>query len=196
LQHKIFPVANQKQQQKKQQLLADLTSGNPKTASAAITALHVHGDSSMIPTLLEAWNSGLNEKNEEELRELLVGLKDSSAVEPLMEVFRNSDDNPLRRKLMNVFWNSKLDFSEYLSDFVVFAIDGDFMDCLETLTVIENFEFNSPESAVLESQLLLKEFFGKEEAIEERKLQLLQDIALIVKDFEAGSDMDDFYEED
>jgi hypothetical protein len=150
----------------------------------------------MIPTLLEAWDSGLNEKNEEELRELLIGLKDSSAVEPLMEAFRNSDDNVLRRKLMNVFWNSKLDFSEYLSDFVVFAIEGDFMDSLETLTVIENFEFNSPESTVLESQLLLKEFFGKDEAIEERKMQLLQDIALIVKDFETGSDMDDFYDED
>jgi hypothetical protein len=196
-------VANQKQEKaqlsmnkKKQQLLTDLTSGNPKTVSAAITALHVHGDSSMIPTLLEAWDSGLNEKNEEELRELLIGLKDSSAVEPLMEAFRNSDDNVLRRKLMNVFWNSKLDFSEYLSDFVVFAIEGDFMDSLETLTVIENFEFNSPESTVLESQLLLKEFFGKDEAIEERKMQLLQDIALIVKDFETGSDMDDFYDED
>lgn len=150
----------------------------------------------MIPVLLEAWDSGMNEKNEEELRELLVGLKDSSAVEPLMEVFRNSDDNLLRRKMMNVFWNSKLDFSEYLSDFVVFAIDGDFMDCLEALTVIEHFEFNAPESAVLESQLLLKEFFGKEEPIEERKLQLLQDLALIVKDFETESDMDDFYDED
>ena len=153
-----------KQTQKKQQLLADLMSDNPKTVSAAINALHVHGDSSMIPTLLEAWNSKLNEKNEEELRELFVGLKDSSAVVPLMQAFRNSDDNLFKRKMMNVFWNSKLDFSEYLADFVVFAIDGDFMDCLESLTVIEHFEFSSPESAVLESQLLLKEFFGKDEA--------------------------------
>ena len=193
---KVILVANSKQTQKKQQLLSDLTSENPKTVSAAITALHVHGDSSMIPALLEAWNSKLNEKNEEELRELLIGLKDSAAVVPLMEAFRSSDDQLFKRKLMNVFWNSKLDFSEYLSDFVVFAIEGDFMDCLETLTVIEQFEFNVPESSVLESQLLLKEYFGKEEKTEERKLQLLQDIAIIVKDFEAGSDMDDFYDED
>ncbi len=189
-------MAQSKQTQKKTQLLSDLNSGNPKTISAAINALHVHGDSSMIPSLLEFWNSEINEKNEEELRELLVGLKDSSAVEPLMEAYRNSDDNLFQRKLMNVFWNSKLDFSEYLADFVVFAIDGDFMDCLEALTVIENFEFNSPESAVLESQLLLKEFFSKDENPEAKKYQLLQEISLIVKDFEMGNDTDDFFEED
>lgn len=178
---------------KKQQLVADLNSGNPKTVSAAITALHVHGDSSMIPTLLEVWNSGMNEKNEEELRELLIGLKESAAVEPLITAFRTSDDKAFQRKLMNVFWNSKLDFSEYLADFVVFAIEGDFMDCLEALTVIEQFEFNVPESAVLESQLLLKEYFGKEEHPEEKKFSLLQDLAIIVKDFDASGEAEDFY---
>lgn len=189
-------MATPKQQQKKAQLLLDLKNDNPRTVSAAINALHVHGDATMIPVLLEVWESGMNEKNEEELRELLIGLKDTSTVEPLMEAFRASENRLFQRKLMNVFWNSKLDFSEYLSDFVLFALEGDFMDCLETLTVVEQFEFNVPESAIMESQLLLKEYFSKEENPEEKKFQLLQEIMIHVKDFEESSEMDDFYLED
>ena len=177
----------------KQQLIADLSSDNQKTVSAAIKALHVNGDSAMLPEIIQIWDSKLTDKNAEEMRELLVGLKDSSAVVPLMETFRETDNRLLQRKLINVFWNSKLDFSEYLADFVMFAIDGDFMDCLEALTVIEQFEFNVPESAVLESQLLLKEYFGKDEKPEEKKFQLLQDLALIIKDFDTNNDAEDFY---
>jgi hypothetical protein len=90
--------------------------------------------------------------------ELFVGLKDTSTVEPLMEAYRNPAFAGIKRKLTSAFWNSKLDFSAYLSDFVLFAIEGDFMDTFEAITLIEQFEAIISESAIMESQLLLKEY--------------------------------------
>ena len=186
-------MADNKHQQKINQIITDLRSKKEVSISAALKAIHVHGKADIIPVVLEIWAGGLSEKNDNEVRELLIGLKDTSTIDPLMEGFRESEDSAFRRKLLSVFWNSKLDFSEYLSDFVLFALDGDFMDCLESLTVIEQFDNSVPESAILESQLLLKEYFSKEQPTEDKKLQLLQEIMLRIKDFEESADMDGLY---
>lgn len=187
---------SKQQQQKLAALTTDLRSGDEKKISAAIKAMHVHGDASIIPGVLEMWEKGLSRQNEDDVKELLVGLKDTSTIKPLMEGFRAIENREFQRKLLNVFWNSKLDFSPFLSDFIVFAIEGDFMDCLEALTVIEQFEATVPESAILESQLLLKEYFSKEDRLEEKKYQLLQEIMILIKDFDENGELDEFYYEE
>jgi hypothetical protein len=190
-------VSSSKQQQQKLATVSnDLRSGDEKKISTSLKSLHVHGDASIIPVLLEIWEKGLSLQNESDMKELLVGLKDTSTITPLIEGFRTTDNREFQRKLLNIFWNSKLDFSPFLSDFIVFAIEGDFMDCLESLTVIEQFESTVPESAILESQLLLKEYFSKEEKLEEKKYQLLQEIMILLKDFDADGELDEFYYEE
>lgn len=190
-------VSTSKQQQQKLTTLAsDLRSGDEKKISAALKSLQVHGEASIIAVLLEIWRTGLSAQNERDMKELLVGLKDTSTITPLIEGFRATDNREFQRKLLNIFWNSKLDFSPYLSDFIVFAIEGDFMDCLESLTVIEQFESTVPESAILESQLLLKEYFSKDDRLEEKKYQLLQEIMILLKDFDENGELDEFYYEE
>ncbi len=188
--------SSKQQQQKLATVTTDLRSGDEKKISSALKSLHVHGNSSVIYVLLEIWENGLSPQNESDMKELLVGLKDTSTITPLIEGFRTTDNREFQRKLLNIFWNSKLDFSPFLSDFIVFAIEGDFMDCLESLTVIEQFESTVPESAILESQLLLKEFFSKEDRLEEKKYQLLQEIMILLKDFDANGELDEFYYEE
>lgn len=195
---KQFEVSTSKQaKQKLATLSAELKSGDERKISTALKALHAHGDATIIPVVLELWEGGLSHQNENEVKELLAGLKDTSTVEPLMDYFRESENHEFQRKMLNIFWNSKLDFSSYLSDFIVFAIEGDYLDCLESLTVIEQFESTVPESAVMESQLLMKEYFAKEEPTEDKKMQLLQEILIHLKDFEGESDFEDvFFDED
>lgn len=188
--------SSKQQQQKLATVSNDLRSGDEKKISTSLKSLHVHGDASIIPVVLEIWEKGLSPQNEADMKELLVGLKDTSTITPLIEGFRATDNREFQRKLLNIFWNSKLDFSPFLSDFIVFAIEGDFMDCLESLTVIEQFESTVPESAILESQLLLKEYFSKEDKLEEKKYQLLQEIMILLKDFDANGELDEFYYEE
>lgn len=175
------------------QLLADLNSGNEQKIAAAIKTMEVSGHATLIEPLIQLWHQGLSAANEALVYDLIQSLKDSSAIEPLMEAFRNPDYEVLRRKMVSAFWNSKLDFSDYLSDFILFAIEGDFQDTLEVLTLVENTEVLSPEHAIMESQLLLKEYFGQEESRDEQKDSLLADLALILKDMDEMDGTEDLY---
>lgn len=186
--------SNSKQQKLKiNQLLTDLRSGDDAKIGAAIKSFHVHGDAGVIVPLVEVWRGGLSVENEAAMMELFEGLKDTSTIEPLMEAFRDDVNRSVKRSLVTAFWNSKLDFSAYLSDFVLFAIEGDFLDAFESITLIEQFESAIPESAIMESQLLLKEYFGGTEKRDEQKDTLLGDLALLLKRFDEETDMEDMY---
>lgn len=178
------------------QLLTDLRSGDNAKIGAAIKSFHVHGDATVIAPLTEVWREGLNADNEEAMMELFAGLKDTSVVEPLMEVFRNDDNRSVQRRLVTAFWSTKLDFSPYLADFVLFAIEGDFLDAFEAITLIEQFEQTIPETAIMEAQLLLKEYFGGTEKRDDQKDTILGDLALLLKRFDEETDMDDLYFEE
>jgi hypothetical protein len=175
------------------QLLTDLQSGDNTKIGAAIKSFHAHGDAGVIAPLVGVWRGGLSPENESAMMELFEGLKDSSTIVPLMEAFRDDANKALKRSLLTAFWNSKLDFSEYLSDFVLFAIEGDFLDAFEAITLIEQFETMVPESAIMESQLLLKEYFGGTENRSEQKDAILSDIALLLKQFDEEADHDGLY---
>jgi hypothetical protein len=175
------------------QLLSDLQSKDELKIASAIKAFAVHGHASIIEPIMEVWRSGLSSENEALVIDLFQSLKDTPSIEPLMEAFKNRANAHLQRKLITTFWNSKLDFSEYLADFVLFGIEGDFLDALEAITLIENFETVAPESAILESQLLLTEYFGQTEHRDDQKDAILTDLALLLKDFSEMDGMEDLF---
>jgi hypothetical protein len=175
------------------QLLSDLQSKDELKIASAIKAFAVHGHASIIEPIMEVWRSGLSSENEALVIDLFQSLKDTPSIEPLMEAFKNRANAHLQRKLITTFWNSKLDFSEYLADFVLFGIEGDFLDALEAITLIENFETVAPESAILESQLLLTEYFGQTEHRDDQKDAILTDLALLLKDFSEIDGMKDLF---
>jgi len=184
---------NKQQKLKISQLLADLTSKDELKVGAALKSFHAHGDASVILPIIEVWRQGLSTENEAIMMELFEGLKDTSTIEPLMQAFRSVDNRLIKRKLVSAFWNSKLDFSPFLADFVLFAIEGDFLDAFEAITLVEQFEEAIPESAILESQLLMKEYFGGTEGRNEQKDTILSDLALQIKQFDEESDAEGFY---
>ena len=184
---------SKKQPIKVNKLITDLQSGNETKMGAAIKAFNQHGNEGIIQPLLAVWRAGVSPEIEALIIELLEGLKDTTTIQPLIEGFRDEANSAIKRKLTAVFWASKLDFSPYLSDFVLFAIDGDFLDAFEVITLIEQFETLVPESAIMESQLLLKEYFGGSENRNDQKDTILGDILLMVKQFDEESDSEGLY---
>jgi hypothetical protein len=174
-------------------LLSDLKSKDKVKVAGAIKAFAVHGHATIIEPVMEVWRSGLSAENEALVIDLLQSLKDTSTIEPLMEAFNDPVNAHLRRKLASTFWNSKLDFSDYLADFVLFGIEGEFLDALEVITLVENFETVAPESAILESQLLLTEYFGQTEKRDDQKDAILTDLALLLKDFSEQEGTEDLF---
>jgi hypothetical protein len=182
-----------KKRSKNTAAIADLKSANVEKITAAIKSFHTTGAAEIVLPVIELWNNNPSVEIEKQIKELIESLKDSSTVEPLIDAYRNPEFQGLKRKMTTAFWNSKLDFTPFVSDFVLFAIEGDFQDAFEALTLIEQFETSLSESSIMECQLLLKEYFGTEDKLDEQKDVILADLALFLKKSDEESELDDFY---
>lgn len=175
-------MSENKQNQKLQKILIDLASDDPKKISQAVKALEVHGDATVIKHLANRLLEGVDAKNREEIVELLSSLKDSSVVVEIMDVLEEEKYAPIRQTMLSIIWNTKVDFSDYIDDFVKIAVMGDFMEALDCLTIIENLEGPFMEEDILECQLHLKHFLESTEAKDDQKAHILSEIAIKIKD--------------
>lgn len=175
-------VSTKGKQGKIKLLVNELISGDENKAIAALKALEANGDPSVLPILAVLLKGELPAKLRQEILEFMNGLKDTSAIPVFMELLRDEDNLAIRQELLTVVWSTKLDFSPYLSDFVAFATEGDFMEALECITVIENLEGPFSEQQILESQLFLKEYLEDDAPKDPQKAHIMSEIAVIIKE--------------
>lgn len=171
-------------------LIDDVHSGNEVKISAAIKALQSNGDVAVLPSLADALLTELSAKNRQEVLEFLSTLNVSSAVEVMMGIVKNETYLSIRPELLSTLWNSKLDYSYYLADFVEIACEGTFMEALECLTIIENMTEKLEERHILEAQLHLRDYSEDTAPKDQQKAGIISEIALILKDFDALDDDD------
>lgn len=174
-----------KQQKLKiKELITQLRSGDDKKISKALKSLQIHGEAKVIQPILEVWKAGVSEKVEKEIVEFFSSLKDTYTVEPIISAINDANYQRLRQPLLNTIWNTKVDYSEYLPDFVRIAVEGDFMETLECLTIIENLEGPFLEEDLLEAQVTLSEYADSRKSTDDSKAQLISELAVKIKDLE------------
>jgi hypothetical protein len=176
-------VSTKAQQAKIKLLIGDLISGDDNKAIAALKSLEANGDVSILPVLAVLLKTDLSDKLRLEILEFMNGLKETSAIPVFMELLRDEDNLSIRQELLTVAWSAKLDFTPYLSDFVSIATEGDFMEALECITVIENMEGPFSEQQILESQLFLKEYIEDDAPKDPQKAHIMSEIAILIKEF-------------
>lgn len=169
-----------------QQLINDLESTSQEKVLKTIAILEDEGTADVIQPLCDTYMRQASEEVKEKIENFLNKLSDSSALPAMVDALRNEDNKEMRRVLVGACWQSKLDFSDYLADFVAIASEGDFLETFECYTVIENLDGPFNESQILESQLYLKEFLETEKGKNEQVDELMSDIALRIKDFDQG----------
>ena len=176
-------MSSQKRNAKLNQLLLDLNSTDPKIISKSIRAMEKHGNASVIRPICELLLKELSDKNRKEAIELLSSLKDSSICVELMDVINDKKFQSIRQTLLTTVWNTKVDFSGYIDDFVLIATEGLFLETMDCLTIIENLEGPFMEEDLLECQLHLKNYLESEAPKDMQKSELLSEIAILVKKF-------------
>jgi hypothetical protein len=120
----------------------------------------------------------------------LSDVKDTDAIEAFV-TYLAEETNPEQRKLvLSAIWNSKLPFDEHLPFFVMLASQGDYLEALDCLTIIENMSGPFDESQLLEAQLLLKEYVEERAPQSDQKAQIMSEIAWFVKEQNEGIDAD------
>jgi hypothetical protein len=165
-------------------LVADLKSGNQEKILGAIKSLQAHGDVSVLEPMVEILLQEKDSKIGQTIINFLSDLKDSGSAEIMIEIIKNDKFIPLRKELLTTVWSSKVDYSYYLAEFVAMAVDGDFMEALDCLTILENLEGPFEERHILEAQLHLKDYLENRESTNDQKAQIMSEIALLIKDFD------------
>lgn len=148
-----------KQDKIQEDLQKELQSTEEKTVLDAIHKIKYHGNPKLIPDLLKRWFNSSGEV-ETAITNLLYSLKDKNVIPVLFEEIDKSNNKEHREKIISILWNAGLEPKNYLVKLIQIAIKGGFLEALECLTVIENMEPPFPEDQLMESQLLLKEYFA------------------------------------
>ncbi len=172
-----------KNNQKIQKLINDLQSGDLKKIGQTLKLLKSEGSVDALRPLAELLMRSKDESIQQDVIAFLSDLNVSSAVDELMNLLKDENLLAIRQQLLTTIWNSKLDYSYYLPEFVEIAVDGDFMEAIECLTIIENMEGPFEERHILESQLHLKDYLEDSAPKNPQKAQIMSEIALIVKDY-------------
>ena len=169
-------------QERLNKILQDLNSDEPKRITKSVKALENHGDASVIKPLALRLLEDINEKNKGEIVELFCSLKDTSTCVEIMGLVADAKFSSIRQLLLSTIWNTKIDYSDYLDDFVEIATTGDLLEAIDCLTIIENLEGPFMEESVLESQLHLKNYMESNKNKDEKRAYILSEIAMRIKE--------------
>lgn len=124
----------------RESVIKDLKSNDENVALKAIDKLKNAGDASFIPEILTALTETTEVGIENALSQMLFDLKDLTAVEEIVNQLSNPAFFDIRVIMLSACWQSGHDLSHRLPEFVTVASTGNYMECLEVLTVIENWE--------------------------------------------------------
>lgn len=178
-------MASAQQQKKADLIIADLYSEDPKKVKKAIKSLEENGNATVIKPLFKILKEKvLSEALQAELLELLCSLKDTSVVVEVIEVLEDPEMLEVRPLVLTSIWNMKVDFSDYIDDFVQIAAQGTFIEAIDCLTIIENLEGPFMEENILEAQLHLKDYLEKGDRSDAQKAEIISEIALLLKEID------------
>lgn len=169
---------SKKQEKIHEDLVKDLKASDEQLVLAALNKIKTHGTVKIIPDLLAFWYQSEGEM-QQAVSEILYSLKDKKVIPVLFETLDKTTLAAEREKIISIFWNAGLEPKEYLSKLVIIAIEGEFMEAVECLTVIENMEPPFPEDQLMDSLLNLKEYFSKNPSGE--KVNIIRSIATIIQ---------------
>jgi len=166
-----------------QVLLKEVQSENMEKAKAALLSLKTHGDITVIEPLLTYQASPEGQRMKVDIHVFLSDIYDVKAVDEFIRLLDDPSSTAYRVDLLNVLWNSKLNYSEHISKFVEMAVEGDFLIAFECLTIIENLAGPFDEEAIIESQLSLGQY-ATHPTKSAQKDQLISDIAVVIQAIE------------
>lgn len=160
-------------------ILQDFKSDQSEVVLKAIKTNRKEGNQKTFKALLELLKDTDEPTIEASVIEFLYDLKDEESIPVLVSAIQDKDYAFYHSFLVASFWQSAIDGSDYLEEFVKAAINGDYMTSLESLTVIENFDAAFSHDLLLELEADLTEAVEEEE--NEDKKALLISLSDVVR---------------
>jgi hypothetical protein len=180
---------NEKQQnQKVEQLLLELNSGVDTKILSALKSLQVNGNITVIRPIVELLTTDLSYQIQTEVLNFLGDLKVTNAAEEIIAILKDEKFLNQRQQVLSTIWNCKVDYSGYIAEFIEIACEGNFMEALECLTILENLDGPFEEHHILECQLHLKEYMEAPLQTDVQKAQIMSEIVILLREFDLDTD--------
>jgi HEAT repeat protein len=147
-------------------VIKDLKSNDEASALKAIEKIKKGGDATYINDLLQALVDTTDVSIENGISQLLFDLKDKDAMEEIVNQLGNPNFADVRILMLSACWQSGIDLSHRLPDFITVASTGNYMECLEVLTVVENWEAITNQEMLENEIIRLKAFLSESDTPE------------------------------
>ncbi|NOQ71565.1 MAG: hypothetical protein GQ574_06165 [Crocinitomix sp.] len=162
-------------QKKTKELLSDLLNGDNKEQVKAVQGLKVHGNETIIESLLVVLANNPSDTVYSEIVDLLNTPKSSKVPAEIAKALVDKRFVDIRHTLLTTIWNSGLDYRPYLAEIVTAGTEGEMMDALECITIIENIEGEMTEDQLFEPLIVLTEYLGSTQD-DGPKLELIREV--------------------
>lgn len=117
-----------------------MTSLDEAVVNKALDKIRKSGDHTFVGPLMQRLVTGDNTLVHAMIIQLFQDLKDKPSMEILLDEMVDSKFNDLRPKLLECVWQSGIDVRHRLDSIIDINLQGDYLVCLETLTIVENFD--------------------------------------------------------
>ena len=173
-------MAEKKVNKKVGLLIEKLKLTEAKELVATIKSLKIHGDATAIEPLIQLYCSSKNNAVHNEIVDLLNSIKQTKVPAVLIPCLVNKDYALARQTMLSSIWNSNLDYTDYLSEIIGAAQDGEMMDAMECLTILENMEGTLDEDKIMDALLSLKSYLVENAQVNTPKMGLLREVSLLL----------------
>lgn len=127
-------------QTQRSELIAQLTSGNEAKLAEVISKVKTVGDATLIPDLLTVLAETDDMAAASAIALTLFDLKDAEALDVMIDHLMDERFQSVRVQMLAACWQCGLDTSHRLPVFLNVALLGDYLEVLEVLTIIENWD--------------------------------------------------------
>lgn len=167
---------NQKAAEKKR-IIENLNSPNTDLVLRTIKNLRQTGNVTTLPYLINVLHTTEKEEVRESIVSFLNDLKSQLCTEILVKAINNEIYHAEKEILVSACWQSGLDFSKYISDFIRISIQDNYQLSIEAFSVIENSVSNC--SLVEINSHLEQVRSGLEKVDQNKKMLLLEMIKMM-----------------
>ena len=135
-------MKEENKKQAHQKLRSALQSQDTKIILQALSDLREEGSVSDISILLDLLLNSNDTQILHAVKNILIDIKETHAVGTIISAIENNTYSSIKKELVSVCWESRLNFSDHLNLFVDLLIHEDFIVSFEAFTVIENMSGN------------------------------------------------------
>jgi hypothetical protein len=162
-------------------LLLDLNSKSSEKQIAAVQAMKIHGNETIIEPLVEVLAKTSSEELKFEITDVLNNVKSSKVPEKIIACLGAKKFAGCRQELLASIWNSGLDYRAYITEIIVATLQGDLMDALECVTIVENFDSSPEEEDLNEALVVLGNYLSEHKNESSARIDLLIQIGILMK---------------